>query len=159
MEPLSSFAISLAAGIAIEYYNQSQGSVKIELQKAFKKALKLWCKNPFIRRKRRRELESKIHELLSKPEQIADFQTQNSELTSFYKKYEEAIAQYSSAYNYIKEIKDLQRFREQISLLSNIKATVEDTNKKFTEYIENNLPQKSKILESEWKRQIEVYKE
>lgn len=159
MEPLSSFAISLAAGIVLDFYNQSQGSVKIELQKAFKKALRLWCKNPFLRRKRKRELGSKIHELLLKPELIADFQSQNTELTSFYKKYEEVIAQYSSAYNYLKEIKDLQRFREQISLLSNIKDTVEDTNKKFTEFIENNLPQKSKVLEAEWKRQLEVYKE
>lgn len=159
MEPLSSFAISLAAGIALDFYNQSQGSVKIELQKAFKKALKLWCKNPFIRSKRRRALESKIRELLSNPERIADFQSQYAELTSFFKKYEEVIAQYSSAYNYLKEIKDLQRFREQILLLSEIKNTVEDTNKKFTEFIENNLPQINKILESEWKRQLEVYRE
>ena len=159
MEPLSSFAISLAAGIALDFYNQSQGSVKIELKKAFKKALKSWCKNPFIRGKRRRGLEFKIRELLLNPELIADFQSQNAELTSFYKKYEEVIAQYSSAYNYLKEIKDLQRFREQITLLSDIKNTVEDTNKKFTEFIENNLPQNSKLLETEWKRQIEVYRE
>jgi hypothetical protein len=159
MEPLSSFALNLAAGIALDLYNQSQGSVKIELQKAFRKALSLWCKNPFIRWKKRRELKSKIHEIILKPEQIANFQTQNTELSLFYAKFEEALAQYSTAYNYIKEIKDLQRFREQIALLSNIKDTVNDTNKKFTEYIENNLPQKSKILEAEWKRQLEVYKE
>jgi hypothetical protein len=159
MEPLSSFALSLAAGIALEIYNQSHVSVKVELQKAFSRALRSWCKNPFIRAKRRHMLSSAIHELLSKPELITDLKSEDSELASFYKKFEESIARYSSAYNYIKEIKDLHRFREHTYLLSNIKLTVEDTNKKFTEYIENNLPQKSRILEAEWKRQIEVYKE
>lgn len=159
MEPLSSFAISIAAGIAIELYNTSQSEVKKELNKAFKRAIKKWCPNISIRRKRRRYMESLIRDLLSKPERIADFSSEDSELDSFFKIYEKVLCQYSSAYNYIKDTKDLQRFRRQLTFLSNIKETVEDTNKKFTNYIENNLPNTNKVLELEWVRQIEVYKE
>ncbi len=40
MEALSSFAISIAAGIALEIFNKSQETVEKEIKEAFKKALK-----------------------------------------------------------------------------------------------------------------------
>ncbi len=156
MEPLSSFAISLAAGIALDIYNKSQGTVKNELKSAFNKALKLWCRNSDIRERKRNQLKIKLQKYLSSPEELINIPDTDSELNTFLKKYEQALAQFPAAFNYIKEIKVLERFKIEVSFLSSIKDTVEDTNKKLTEYIESNLPQK---LEEEWKRQISVYKE
>lgn len=158
MDPLSSFAISLAAGIALDIYNKSQGTVKKELKSAFDKALKLWSKNTDIRERKRNQLKISLQKFLSNPEQLINIQDTDSDLNTFLKKYEQALAQYPAAFNYIKEIKDLERFKIEVSFLSSIKDTVEDTNHKLTEIIENNFPKKSYILEEEWKRQLDVYK-
>jgi hypothetical protein len=159
MEPLSSFAISIAAGIALDIYNKSQGKVKNELKQAFENALKMWCLNDDIREKKRREIKLGLNNFIEEPELLADIQNQNPELYSFFLKYDEALAQFTAAYNYIKEIRDLERFRKEASFLSSIKDTVEDTNKKVTEFIESNFPESTKLLEDEWKRQLTVYKE
>ncbi len=159
MEPLSSFGISIAAGIALDIYNKSQGTVKKEIKIAFEKALSSWSVNVDIRERKRNEIKLKLNKFIAEPELLADFNNQSPELNSFYEKFDEALAQHSAAYHYIKEVKDLERYRKEVSFLSSIKDTVEDTNKKLTDFIENNLPESSKLLEEEWKRQLLVYKE
>ena len=159
MEPLSSFGISIAAGIALDIYNKSQGTVKNEIKKAFEKALKLWCVNTDIRERKRNEIKSTLNKFIAEPELLSDIKNQSPELNSFFEKFDEVLAQYSAAYHYIKEVKDLERYRKEVSFLSSIKDTVEDTNKKLTDFIENNLPDSTKLLEEEWKRQLLVYKE
>lgn len=159
MEPLSSFGISIAAGIALDIYNKSQGKVKIEIKNAFEEALKLWCVNTDIRERKRNELKSTLNKFIIEPELLADVKNQSPELDSFFEKFDEVLAQFSAAYHYIKEIKDLERYRKEVSFLASIKDTVEDTNKKLTDFIENNLPSSNKLLEEEWKRQLLVYNE
>ncbi len=159
MEPLSSFGISIAAGIALDIYNKSQGTVKKEIKNAFEKALISWCKNDDIRERKRNEIKRTLDKFIAEPELLADINNQSPELNSFFEKFDEALAQYSAAYHYIKEVKDLERYRTEVSFLSSIKDTVEDTNKKLTDFIENNLPESSALLEEEWKRQLIVYKE
>ena len=111
MEPLSSFAIIIAAGIALGVYNQSQGTVKSEMKRAFKKALKKWCRNFLIRRRKKNEIRSKLQELFETPKLIADIKSKGAELSNFFKIYEEILSQYATAYNYIKEIRDEDRFQ------------------------------------------------
>ncbi|MFZ6664440.1 hypothetical protein [Peijinzhouia sedimentorum] len=159
MEPLSSFAISIAAGIVLEYYNKTQGTVKNELKKAFEKALKLWCVHPEVRDKMKSKLKIGLKKFIDEPELLADLQNQNPDLYSFFEKYNEALPQFTAAYNYVKWIRDLERYRTEVTFLSSIKDTVEDTNRKLTDYIESNFPESTKLLEEEWKRQIAVYKE
>lgn len=159
MEHLSSFAISIAAGIALDIYNKSQKTVKKELKKAFEEALKLWCVHENIRNQKRQEFKTELEKYISEPELIENLKNQNSELYSFFGSYEEALANYTSAYNYIKEIRDIERFKKEITILSSIEDTVEDTNKKLTNLIENRFTNNDKILEQEWKRQISIYKE
>ena len=159
MEPLSSFGISIAAGVALNFYNELQDTVKKEIEKAFEKALVSWCRNSDIRERRRSEIKKALERFIAEPELITDLESIDSELNSFFKKFDEAIAEKPIAYNYIKEVKDLERFRVEVSFLSSIKNTVEDTNRKLTDLIEDNLPVKSDILEGEWQRQLRVYKE
>ncbi len=159
MEPLSSFGISIAAGIALDIYKKSKGTIKKEIKKAFENALISWCKNNDIRERKRSEIKKALEKFITNPELIADLDNIDPELNSFFKKFDEAIAERPIAYNYIKEVKDLRRFREQVLLLSSIKDTVEDTNRKLTDFIEDNLPANSEILEGEWQRQLRVYKE
>jgi len=159
MEPLSSFGISIAAGIALDIYNKSQGTVKKEIIKAFEAALTSWCVNADIRERKRNEIKTILNKFIAEPELLADINTQSPELNSFFENFDEALARHSAAYNYIKEVKDLERFRKEVSFLSSIKDTVEDTNRKLTDFIEHNLPESSKLLEEEWKRQLLIYKE
>lgn len=144
MEPLSSFAISLAAGIALDIYNKSQGDVKKELKDAFNLAMKLWCKNDDIRDYKRNEIKNQLTALLNDSEHLPAIKTNNQELNSFLNKYSESLAGYPSAFNYIKEIKDLERFKKELYLLEGINNTVLDTNKKLTEFLQNSKTKISK---------------
>ncbi len=157
MEPLSSFAISLAAGIVLDYYKFTQSTVKNELKSAFKKALKLWSKNGDIRERNRGSLERKFSELFASPENLADIQTTDPDLDSFLKKYDEAISEYHSAYNYLKGIKDLERFKREIELLESIRDSLDELNEKV-DYLNGKLQNVNLGIDKEWIRQLEVYK-
>jgi len=157
MEPLSSFAISLAAGIAIDFYNHSQSSVKKELKSAFEQALKVWCKNDIIREKKRVKINRALIKLLDEPEKLSNIQFIDSELISFFKIYEEVLAEFKSAFNYIKEVKDIERFKKEIELLHNIRDSIKDLNDKV-DFLKDKLQSLGSGLEKEWIRQLEVYK-
>jgi hypothetical protein len=159
MEPLSSFGLSIAAGVALDIYNGYQGTVKKEIKSAFEKALISWCKNVDIRERKRNELKNTLDKFIAEPELLADINNQSPELNSFFEKFDEEIARYSSAYNYIKGVKDLNRYRREVSFLTSIRDTVEDTNRKLTSFIASNRPESSALLEEEWKRQLLIYKE
>lgn len=112
MEILSSYAISIAAGITLEYFQIKQQTVKVELKYAFEKALKQWCENDSIRKRKTKEFERKLFDLYNTPEKLSIIQTKDFELYSFLEKYEEIISEYHSAYNYLKEIKDVERYKK-----------------------------------------------
>lgn len=161
MEALSSFAISIAAGKALEVYNKSQGTVEKEIKKAFEKALKQWTPNTSIRIDFREALRSKLERNVTTPEAIMDLQSSAEDKfeKDFYIEFEKAIAEFTTAFNYLKEVKDLERFKAEIEKLTNIQKIVEDTNKKVGQLLENSLPSSNISLEAEWKRQIALYRE
>ena len=97
MEPLSSFGISVAAGIALDIYNESQSTVKKEIEKAFDSALVSWCKNSDIRERKRSEIKKALEKIIAEPELISDLDGIDSELNSFFKKFDEAIAKRHTA--------------------------------------------------------------
>lgn len=157
MEPLSSFAISLAAGIALDYYNYTQNVVKRQLKSAFNQALKEWCPNEIIREDKRNQIKKDLEELFKNPESLITSSLKKVELTSFLKKYEEILAAYSSAFDYIKEIKDLERFKREIELLLSIRDSLKDLNDKI-DFLKEKLQSLNSELEREWIRQLDVYK-
>lgn len=160
MEVLSSFAINIAASIALEIFNKSQRTVEKEIKKAFEKALKNWSQNASTRKNFRESLKLKLHRSIENPKTVTDLQSSAKDKfeRDFYAEFDKAIAEFPNAFNYLKEIKDFERFKEQIASLSEIEKKVDGIEQKVDILIENNLPQSSYLLE-EWKRQIALYKE
>ena len=161
MEALSSFAISIAAGKALEKYNKSQGTVEKEIKKAFEKALKQWSPNTSTRKNLRESLKSKLSKSLKNPEAIIDLKSSAKDKfeEDFYIKFDKAIAESPNAFNYLKEIKDLERFKAEMTYLTRIEEKLGDVEQKVDKLLENSLPQSNNLLEAEWKRQIALYKE
>jgi len=126
MEPLSSFAISFAAGVVLEKYKVQNDTVKKELNKAFSKAVNLWSKNKEIRERNEEKLRQELDVVFENPELLRDIQSNNSEVSSFFNCYNEALSEYKTAYNYLKEIKDLERYRD-------LKKVTNDTYKMLSE--------------------------
>ncbi len=58
-----------------------------------------------------------------------------------------------------KKLKTFERFKEELTFLSNIEKKVIDIDQKVDKLLEISLPQSNYILEAEWKRQIALYKE
>lgn len=161
MEALSSFAIRIAAGIALKIFNKSQGSVEKQIEKSFDKALKQWSPNTSIREDFREALKSKIERNIANPKAVKDLQSSAEDKfeRDFYIEFDKAIASFPNAFNYLKEIKDLERFKEEIASLTRIEKKIGDVEQKVDKLLENSLPQSNNLLEVEWKRQIALYKE
>ncbi|MEJ2117144.1 MAG: hypothetical protein P8Y36_04245, partial [Alphaproteobacteria bacterium] len=68
--------------------------------------------------------QNQIERLLSDTKQLLYFRTNNHELHSFFIKYSESLAGHPTAFNYIKEIKDFERFKKELGLLEEINDTV-----------------------------------
>lgn len=126
IEPLSSFAISFAAGVVLEKYKAQNDTVKKELNKAFSKAVTLWCKNKDIRERNEKKLRQELNIVFENPELLRDIQSNNSEVSSFFNCYNEALSEYKTAYNFLKEIKDLERYKD-------LKKVANDTYKMLSE--------------------------
>lgn len=136
IEPISSFAISYAAGIALNIWSKSQQTVDKEVKKAFDLALKDWCPNIDIREYRKDELKNNFLEIAYEPENFSmDFKCYG-EFDEFYVFFEKHLVQFQVAYNYISSIQDAKRYKEEIKILSEVKVTVNDTNEKVTEILD-----------------------
>ncbi|MBK7130254.1 MAG: hypothetical protein IPH66_12960 [Crocinitomicaceae bacterium] len=162
MDPLSSFAIKVAAGIALKLIQGPQGEVKYQMKKAYKKALKLWSPNVWIRWRNQNRIKLYFTELFENPDQQINVHLENTELQRFFEKYNEALAQFPSAYAHVKDIKDEARFKIVIRHFQNIERKIDvldDGQKKMMDYLEKNLINSDKKLEIEWRRQLSVYRE
>lgn len=120
--------------------------------------MKKWSKNSYVIDNNRIKIKQKIFHLFNNPDQFADVQFVDSELKDFFNKFEEAIAESDAAYKFIKDIKDIERFKQVISGIEEINTIVQNNND-MLKHIEKNIPNKGTILETEWKRQIALYKE
>jgi len=135
IEPISSFAISCAAGIALNIWSKSQQTVDKEVKKAFEQALKDWCPNIDIREYRKEELKKNFLEIAYKPECFSEDYKCYGEFEKFYIFFEKRLVQFQVAYNYISSIQDSKRYKAEIEILLEVKLTVNDTNDKVTEIL------------------------
>lgn len=112
MELLSSFAINIATGIALNIYSKLSSNVKTEIDAAFSKALKDWAKNKAIRNRNENRLKVALKAYLLNPSITPKSDISENELTSFLTLFKNRIPEYSSAFNYLKEIKDEISYNE-----------------------------------------------
>lgn len=136
MDPISSFAISYAAGIALDLWNISQQTVDKEIKKAFNEALKDWCPNSQIRVQKKNELKKEFLIIAYKPESFSEDYRCYGEYEKFYILFDKRISQHQVAYNHIKSIQDSARYRNEIAMLSNVSSVVKDTNEKVTQLLD-----------------------
>jgi len=120
MEPLSAFAISIAAGIALNLLNEFQKRVDKELKRAFNSSLKQWSVNPFIREKNQTILFIKIKKLFDNPD-IIDLELEKDvDLKIFYQIFDKEICKHDSASTYLNKITNRLHFIEAKKALSSL---------------------------------------
>ena len=117
---LSSFAINIAAGIVLNKFHSSNINVDKGIKLAFENATKDWSKNEIIRNKNLYKLEKErdlyLEDLLNK-KAIKSTEEASLFITYFNKR----LCEIQSAYNYLKEIKDENRYLEKINYLIELK--------------------------------------
>ena len=145
IEPISSFAISCAAGIALNIWSKSQQTVDKEVKKAFEQALKDWCPNSDIRENRKEKLKKNFLEIAYNPESFSEDYKCYGEYEKFYIIFDKRLVQFQVAYNYISSIQDSERYKAEIKILSEVRLTVNDTNDKVTEILDLVKTGKNKI--------------
>ncbi|MEP0263047.1 tetratricopeptide repeat protein [Dokdonia sp.] len=123
MEPLSSFAISIAAGIVLEIYPninkfRTQGVDK-QIKLAFNKALKDWSVNESVREQKERELKSLLQSHIKAGDMIT-LQVVNQETFAFIKYFEKRLVEHTQAYDYLRLIIDQKKHDETVASFSRI---------------------------------------
>lgn len=120
MEPLSSFAINIAAGIVLNKLFPSDLGVDKGIKNAFKEATKDWSKNDLIRNrnlnKLLKERDKYLEELFNK-NTIPEIE----EFTIFIKHFNKRLCDNPSAHRYLKDIKDEKRHLLEIEYLKGLK--------------------------------------
>ena len=146
MEVLTSFAINIAAGIALDMYKKANSGVQREINIAFNKALKDWSKNDAIRNRNESRFKIVLKDYIQNPDYFKEKEFSKIEISSFFNYFNKRIAEYQSAYNYLQNIIDERRYSEIKELLSESKKAIfkiyENTNfdpRDIGEEI-NNLP-------------------
>lgn len=116
MELLTSFAINIAAGIAIDLYYSINADIKSNIDSAFKKTLKDWSKNTAIGNKNKTKLEIALKHYLQNPLKFSE-QSNNHEIESFLDLFNSVITstKYSPAYKFLSDIKNKQQHDSFIS--------------------------------------------
>lgn len=117
MEPLSSFAINLAAGIALNVFDKVQNTVDKSIKKAFEDATKDWSKNNIIRNQNYPKLKLELDSYL------LNLKTCNEKehVSIFIEYFNKRLCENKSAYNYLNQIKDEKRHKLEIEYLKGLK--------------------------------------
>ncbi len=150
MEPLSSFAISIAAGIAIDLWNKSQIGVDKEIKAAFNQSIKDWSVNTDIRNRNRNSLGIKLKKILGNSELMINEIVGDSDIKTFYEIFEKRICEHASTYNFIHEIKSQERFLKEREDLLSIKANTDYIKTKVDEILKRlQDADPSQIIESD----------
>jgi len=126
---LTSFAISLAAGIALEIYpaiNQfrKQGVDK-QIKLAFNTALKDWSVNKGVREQKEHELTLLLQSHIEKKNSIIP-KTVDQEIYAFITLFEKRLAEYTQAYDYLKSIVDQKRHDKIVSSFSRMEEQLSE---------------------------------
>jgi hypothetical protein len=110
MPVLSSFAISIAAGIALRKIEKGKSSVDKSIRSAFNDAMNDWSKNDFIRSKNRDKLKSQLKLYILNPVQIPE----DHDVSTFLEFFNKRLCEHDSANNYLSQIKDEKRYQIEI---------------------------------------------
>jgi len=132
MDLITSFAINIASSIALEIWNNSNKTINNQIKKAFDKALKDWSGDSEAREKKKSSLRIYVNYIFENPLVLSDRFYINEEYESFLVAFRKRICEYQEAYNYLSSITDLQRFKDELSLLKSIENKGIDTNTKVT---------------------------
>ena len=159
MEPLSSFGISLAAGIALEIYKTENSNLNKELKSSFNKALQKWDPNNVVTVQIKNRIKRQVKEIISSPELIEEIKNQNDELSKIFLIFEEVLPEFNVAYDYVKSVNDLKQFQRVANKLDSLEELSICTNEMVQAIYEEQILKKNNNLEKEWLRQISVYKE
>lgn len=125
MEPISSFAISIVASIAFDFYKGYKSQYDKEIKDTFEKSIDKWA--PFdkkIGNDKRTYLKHELSKIYDNP--YFEYDTLESELRTFIEIFEKVLAQYQTAYSYIKEIRDANRYNQEIRILKKIDNGIDD---------------------------------
>jgi len=140
MEPLSSFAINIAAGIALNIWGEKSNPVDKEIKVAFNDTLKRWSKNEFIRHKFKSTLRKQLDEFIYSQNLT---EAKEKEFQIFVDIFKKELAKYALAFNYLKEITDgkrysqiIKEFAEQKKYLSEILENVKYDPRDFSEKLD-----------------------
>ncbi|GGG23779.1 hypothetical protein GCM10011344_25700 [Dokdonia pacifica] len=129
IEPLSSFAISIAAGVALEIYpamkNFRKQGIDKQIKLAFNEALNDWSVNEDIRTEKEREFRSLLQSHIETKE-ISILKVVNPETLDFLDHFEKRLAEHTQAYDYLKSIIDQQRHDEVVLEFSTIKEQLSE---------------------------------
>jgi len=127
LEILSSFAISIAAGIALDITNGYTKTVDRQIKSAFQSALKDWSVNQKIRDLNEQRLKNILTDFIENSD--GTFKEEiDKEIYEFIDLFEKRIAEKESAFNYLQSINDKQRYDEVISNISGLYKLIEATN-------------------------------
>lgn len=144
MEPLSSFAISFAAGIAFDLWSKSQGTVEKEIKKSFNDALCDWCTNDLIRNAEELELKKDFEKRINKTADNSSYICP-TKFQKFYEFFEKRLSQNQVAFNYVSSIRDVERYNHEICILNSVKSDTTQIEKKVTDIL-NILEKKPKTI-------------
>lgn len=99
MEPLSSFAINIAAGIAMEIWHKQFNSVDKQIGDVFQSALKKWSKNKDIRDRYENNLKNQLISIINTQKlHSAD----DNDIRIFIDIFKKELPKFSLAYDYLK---------------------------------------------------------
>ncbi len=145
MSLLSSFGISIAAGVAVESVKLFKSSkIETQIKNSFDEAIKEFYGGKRIPEIGRVEIRQIIRTNLTNPESSPITLYKNEKYGKFFSIFNASIAKRQEAYNYLKEVKDDQRYH---SLISGVER-IEDNLNQIVETIN------SPIIQEEQQREL-----
>lgn len=119
MEPLSSFAINIAAGIVLNMIFPKDKGIDKGIKNAFTKATEDWSKNKLIRERNIKKLEKERDQFL---ETLINTNSipKKEEFSLFIELFNKRLCENTNAFNYLKEIKDKKRYLLELEYLKKL---------------------------------------
>lgn len=159
MEPMiTSFGISLAAGIVVEVFKSTFPlNINKQIEDAFDEAINKCVRNDDItKRSYKSELKKIIRENYAKnPNANLKDESITGLHAKFFIEFELALIKKDKAYSYIKEIRDSSRFQELKDGQENLKQGIDDIKEQLSNLIsQSNL---TSSLRTEYLRQLSQY--
>lgn len=132
LEPISAFAISIAANIATGYLTHRSQAVKKEIEEAFEE-VKIKNYSPEIRKSlafHRKWDQIKVA-ITAQITSSDDFNSLFDEAQHILEDFKEVIATRQNAYNYLKDITDSERYANEFRILEELHEGVANANQKL----------------------------